>query len=85
MPAGICELPAGNSDQTFVAKFLENSMYIKLVDKRLQGAVYNCQHLNECTKHTLSQIPPPPPQKVYTSTFFKWIICHENDENWLKC
>ncbi len=24
----------------------------------------------------------PPHQKVYTSTFFKWIICHEN---WLTC
>ncbi len=23
---------------------------------------------------------PPPPQKVYTSTFFKWIIFHENDK-----
>ncbi len=22
---------------------------------------------------------PPPPQKVDTSTFFKWTICHEND------
>ncbi len=28
--------------------------------------------------------PPPPPQKGYTSTFFKWIICHENDENMAK-
>ncbi len=27
-----------------------------------------CQHLNECTKHILSQTPPPP-QKVYTSIF----------------
>ncbi len=23
---------------------------------------------------------PLPPQRVYTSTFFKWIICHENDK-----
>ncbi len=43
------------------------------------GAIHNCQHLNECTKHTLSQIPLPP-QKGYTLTFFKWIICHENDK-----
>ncbi len=44
------------------------------------GAIHNCQHLNESTKHILSQTPPPPPppQKVYTSTFFKWIIYHEN-------
>ncbi len=40
-------------------------------------AIHNCQHLNECTKYTLSHTTPP--QKVYTSTFFKWIICHEND------
>ncbi len=26
---------------------------------------------------------PSPPQKVYTSTFFKWIVCHENDKNGL--
>ncbi len=42
------------------------------------GAVHDCQHLNEYTKHTLSQSTYP--QKVYTSTFFKWIICHENDK-----
>ncbi len=49
------------------------------------GVVHNCQYLNECTKHTFSD--PPPLQKVYISTFFKWIICHENDKkkNGLKC
>ncbi len=33
--------------------------------------------------HPYSQTPLP--LKVYTSTFFKWIICRENDENkWAK-
>ncbi len=49
----------------------------------LLGAVYNYQQFTEWTKHALSQTPSPstlPPQNVYTSTFFKWIICHENDK-----
>ncbi len=41
------------------------------------GAIHNCQHLNECTKHTLSQTPLP--SKNVHSTFFKWIIFYEND------
>ncbi len=40
-------------------------------------AIHNCQHLIECTKDTFTDPAPP---KVYTSTFFKWIICHENDK-----
>ncbi len=42
------------------------------------GVVHNCQCLNKCTKYTLSQTPFP--SKMYTSTFFKWKICHENKE-----
>ncbi len=49
------------------------------------GAIHNCQHLKECTKHTFSY--PLLPQKLSRSTFFKWIICQENDKkkNGLKC
>ncbi len=53
------------------------SALVAWLDRRGLGAVHNCQYLNECTKHSLSQTPPPLPQKMYTSTFFKWIICHE--------
>ncbi len=42
------------------------------------GAVHICQHLNEYTqKYTFSDSL----QKVYISTFFKWTICNENDQN----
>ncbi len=65
----------------FIEKRVENatqSEHINFGYMVILGAVHNCQHLNECTKHTFSD--PPPPQKVYPSTFFKWIICHENDK-----
>ncbi len=49
----------------------------------LLGTIHNCQRLNVYKTYTLAD--PPPPQKVYISTFFKWIICHENyKKNWDK-
>ncbi len=34
-------------------------------------------------QNILSQTSPPP-QNVYTSMFFKWKICFENDKRWNK-
>ncbi len=67
------------------SRVIANRRDILFERKKTVGAIHNCQHLNECTKHTLSQIPFPP-QKVYALTFFKWIICHENDnKNGINC
>ncbi len=55
-------------------------MYVEV--NRNLDAVYNCQHLIEHTKHTLSQtfLLSFLPSKVYTSTFIKRSICHANDK-----
>ncbi len=62
---------------------VENAIVINgvcvLLDTVYLGPIQNCQHLNECTRYTLSQIPH---QNLYTSTFFKWIFCHENYNKW---
>ena len=42
-------------------------------------AVHNRQCLSKLVCRTHTFLDSPPPQKMYTSTFFKWKICHEND------
>ncbi len=52
-----------------------------------KGAVHNCQHSNECTKHTPitreSNTPLPLTKWIYKKKL-NWIICHDNDKNGLK-
>ncbi len=50
-------------------------------------AIYKCQHVRECTNHTLSETQPPfpsPPQKEYTLIFLSAKNPHENNKNQAK-
>ncbi len=56
-----------------------------LIFKTLLGAVHNCQHFHECTNHTLSETPFPPPQKKCTHQhFLSAKNSHENNKNQAK-